>query len=110
MPFDKETFIEEQGRNAFRMLKDFLDCEIDPEWSDEMIFLILAENITDFHYEGNQFSISKSKGSTLIKIVDEVSLEHGVVPEQCTFYLEGSDLAELIRKRAQELQNSNSLL
>ena len=85
MTFDKERFIAANGRFLYGKLLDFLRSESDADHLHDFLFLLTCENVTDFRYEGNQYSFSKYGSNSTIVITDEVSNNHGVPASQTTF-------------------------
>lgn len=105
MSFDKKRFIAANGRFLYGKLLDFLRSETDADGLHDFLFLLTCENITDFRYEGNQYSFSKCRGSTTIVITDEVSKTHGVPAKQTTFAIDAEELAELMTCAASDTSN-----
>ena len=108
MYFDKEEFIkknkENNVENAYNALEDFLYVEIRKHNYEKTIELLTWENVREFFYEGNQYSIVKQQGnSESVIISDEVALEYGVSDNQARFRIEISGLVELI-----EIEGKNS--
>lgn len=106
--FDKEEFIkknkENNVENAYNALEDFLYVEIRKHNYEKIIELLTWENVREFFYEGNQYSIVKQQGnSESVIISDEVALEYGVSDNQARFRIEISGLVELI-----EIEGKNS--
>lgn len=101
MYFNKDEFVkrnkENNVENAYDALEDFLYVEIRKHNYEEIIELLTWENIKEFFYEGNQYSIVKRQGdSESVIISDEVALEYGVSNNQARFQIEISGLVELI--------------
>lgn len=99
--FNKDEFVkrnkENNVENAYDALEDFLYVEIRKHNYEEIIELLTWENIKEFFYEGNQYSIVKRQGdSESVIISDEVALEYGVSNNQARFQIEISGLVELI--------------
>ena len=99
--FNKEEFIkknkENNVENAYNALEDFLYVEIRKHNYEKIIELLTWENVREFFYEGNQYSIVKRQGnSESVVISDEVALEYGVSDNQARFQIEISGLVELI--------------
>jgi len=99
--FNKDEFVkrnkENNIENAYDALEDFLYVEIRKHNYEKIIELLTWENIREFFYEGNQYSIVKRQGdSESLIISDEVALEYGVSNNQARFQIEISGLVELI--------------
>ncbi len=101
MYFHKDEFVkknkENNVENAYDALEDFLYVEIHKHNYEKIIELLTWENIREFFYEGNQYSIVKRQGDCESVIIsDEVALEYGVSDNQARFQIEIAGLIELI--------------
>lgn len=96
MKFNKDNFIKKNGELAYRLLIDFLDCEMNEKTCQTLKFLLSLENIRRFSYEGNQYVVDKDPKESLIIIYDEVSEENGAAEELCTLKIPANELLNII--------------